>query len=75
VLVFVPIRYVYPSRTSEWSLVTNGAGAIWAALMLLMLWRYPVVSQPLFWVSLLYPAYYLLLSFALHFRLIPTSNR
>jgi phosphatidylcholine synthase len=68
VLVFVPIRYVYPSRTPAWSVVTNVAGAIWAGLMLLMLWQYPAVSQAAFFVSLAYPAYYLLLSFALHFQ-------
>jgi phosphatidylcholine synthase len=68
VLVFVPIRYVYPSRTAAWSVVTNVASAIWAGLMLLMLWQYPAVSQRTFFVSLVYPAYYLLLSFALHFH-------
>ena len=68
VLVFVPIRYVYPSRTPAWSVVTNVAGAMWAGLMLLMLWQYPAVSQAVFLVSLAYPAYYLLLSFALHFQ-------
>ena len=69
-LVFVPIRYVYPSRTSARSVVTNVAGAIWAGLMLFMLWQYPAVSELVFWVSLAYPAYYFVLSFALHFRLI-----
>src|SRR4029079_10366107 len=44
VLVFVPIHYVYPSRTPAWSVVTNVAGAIWAGVMLLMLWQYPAVS-------------------------------
>ena len=41
VLVFVPIRYVYPSRTPAWSVVTNVAGAMWAGLLLLMLWQVP----------------------------------
>ena len=68
VLVFVPIRYVFPSRTPAWSVVTNVAGAMWAGLMLLMLWQYPAVSALVFWVSLVYPAYYFLLSFALHFQ-------
>ena len=74
VLVFVPIRYVYPSRTPAWSVVTNVAGAMWAGLMLLMLWQYPAVSELVFWVSLAYPAYYFLLSFALHFRLGATPE-
>ena len=75
VLVFVPIRYVYPSRTPAWSAPTNVAGVVWAGMMLLMLWQYPAVSAPVFWASLAYPAYYFLLSFAFHFRLIPTLNR
>jgi phosphatidylcholine synthase len=70
-LVFVPVRYVYPSRTVEWRVVTNVAGAVWGGLLLLMLWQYPAVPPALFWISLAYPAYYFLLSFWLHFR--PTS--
>jgi phosphatidylcholine synthase len=73
ILVFVPIRYVYPSRTPQWGVVTNVAGAVWAGLMLLMLWQYPAVSQGVFWVSLAYPAYYFLLSFWRHFRLESTT--
>jgi phosphatidylcholine synthase len=74
VLVFVPIRYVYPSRTPAWNLATNLAGAVWAGLMLLMLWQYPAVSEVAFRVSLAYPAYYFLLSFGLHFRLIASKT-
>jgi phosphatidylcholine synthase len=74
VLVFVPIRYLYPSRTPNWSLATNLTGAIWAGLMLLMLWQYPAVSEVVFWTSLAYPAYYFVLSFALHFRLISSAT-
>ena len=73
-LVFVPIRYLYPSRTPAFRIVTNGAGAVWAALMLLMLWQYPAVSGTVLWSSLTYPIYYLLVSFALHFRLISSET-
>jgi len=68
VLVFIPIRYVYPSRAPVLRLSTNVLGALWSALMLLMLWQYPEVSRPVMWVSLAFPVYYLLLSFWLHFR-------
>jgi phosphatidylcholine synthase len=74
-LVFVPIRYLYPSRTPVWRLVTNVLSAIWAGMMLLMLWQYPAVSPLLFWGSLEYPAYYFLVSFALHFGLIRLRDR
>jgi len=68
VLVFVPIRYVYPSRTPVLHGVTNGLGAIWAGLMVLMLWQYPDVSSVVLWASFVFPVYYFALSFALHVR-------
>ena len=67
-LVFVPIRYVYPSRTPQWRLTTNVLGVIWGGLMLLMLWQHPAVARPVFLASLLFPLYYAVLSLALHFR-------
>jgi phosphatidylcholine synthase len=66
VLVFVPIRYVYPSRTPVLRLLTNAIGSVWSALMLLMLWQYPDVSRLVMWVSLVFPAYYVALSLWLH---------
>ena len=68
VLVFVPIRYVYPSRTPVWRAPTIALGSLWSVLMAAMLWQMPVVSRPIFWVSLAFPAYYLLLSLALDLR-------
>jgi phosphatidylcholine synthase len=62
ILVFVPIRYVYPSRTVACRTPTNVLGAIWAVLLLVMLWRHPDVSRPLFLASLVFPAYYMTLS-------------
>ena len=67
-LVFVPIRYVYPSRTSVLPLSTNVLGTVWAAMMLFMLWQYPDVSKSLMWISLAYPVYYFVLSLWLHVR-------
>lgn len=65
-LVFVPVRYVYPSRTPMWRTPTIALGALWGVLMIAMLWRLPAVSRPLFWASLVFPLYYLVLSLALH---------
>jgi phosphatidylcholine synthase len=67
VLVFVPIRYVYPSRTVTLRSLTNVLGAVWGALMLWMLWEYPVVSRPVLLASLFFPAYYVGLSLVLQF--------
>jgi phosphatidylcholine synthase len=60
--VFVPLRYVYPSRTPVLRWLTVGLGLAWAALMLLLLRDYPVVSRPVYLASLVFPAYYLGLS-------------
>jgi phosphatidylcholine synthase len=67
-LVFVPIRYVYPSRTPVLRWQTNVLGAIWGALLAWMLWQYPAISRPVFLVSLLYPAYYFALSLFLTWK-------
>ena len=66
-LVFVPVRYVYPSRTAALQRVTITLGIIWAVLMVVMLWQFPAVSRLVFWASLVFPAYYLVVSLVLHF--------
>jgi phosphatidylcholine synthase len=68
VLVFVPIRYLYPSRTPVARRSTNMLGMIWGVMLLVLLWQYPSVSRTLILLSLIYPAYYLALSIVLHFR-------
>ena len=67
-LVFVPIRYVYPSRTLVLRTPTMALGALWGVLMIVMLWQMPGVSRPMFWASLVFPAYYFLLSLGLDVR-------
>ncbi len=64
ILVFVPIRYVYPSRTPTLRWLTNTLGVLWS---LVLLWVLFVPGTP-HWIvtaSLAYPVYYLLLSLAL----------
>jgi len=68
VLVFVPIRYVYPSRTPHWRTVTVGLGIVWGITLLVMLWQLPVVSPMLLWGSLIFPVYYAALSFVVGWR-------
>lgn len=68
VLVFVPIRYVYPSRTPACRPLTMVLGVVWSVLLLVMLWNYPDVSRAMFWASLAYPVYYFALSMYLHLR-------
>jgi phosphatidylcholine synthase len=66
VLVFIPIRYVYPSRTPVLQLSTNVLAGIWSALMLFMLWQCPDVSKLVMWISFAFPVYYFALSLWLH---------
>ena len=67
-LVFVPIRYVYPSRTPVLRSLTIGLGILWGVSMVVMLWRMPAVSPMIFWLSLMFPAYYVALSLVLDHR-------
>ncbi|MGE0041043.1 MAG: phosphatidylcholine/phosphatidylserine synthase [Vicinamibacterales bacterium] len=67
-LVFVPIRYVYPSRTRTLRTPTLLLGAAWGALLLVMIWRLPDTTGPWPALSLAFPAYYLALSLWLHAR-------
>ena len=62
ILVFVPIRYLYPSRTRTLKVPTLALGATWAALFAWMIWRLPAVDGPWALVSLIFPVYYVLLS-------------
>ncbi len=68
VLVFVPIRYLYPSRGGAFQAPTLVLGVIWAALMLVMLWQFPAVSQAVFLASLAFPLYYTVVSLWLEFK-------
>ena len=67
-LVFVPIRYVYPSRMPVLRMSTNVLASLWGLALVVMLWWYPDVSPALFWGSLAFPAYYLALSLWFQFR-------
>ena len=68
VLVFVRIRYVYPSRTPVLRGLTTVLGAVWALMVLVIVWTMPGVSRPLLIVSLFFPVYYTVLSFVLEAR-------
>lgn len=67
-LVFVPIRYVYPSRTPILQPLTLVLGTAWALLVLLAIWRLPIVPAWLAGASLVFPIYYIGLSLALEWR-------
>jgi len=66
VLVFVPILYLYPSRTATGRTTTIALGAVWAILIFVLLLQFPHPSRGLAISSLFFPAYYLCFSVYLH---------
>jgi phosphatidylcholine synthase len=68
VLVFVPVGYVYPSRTPTLRGLTVGLGIVWGVAMVAIIWT---IDAPPHWLvmgSLAYPVYYGALSLFLHGR-------
>ena len=68
VLVFVPIRYIYPSRTVALKWPTLVLGTMWAIVFTWIIWRLPAVDGPWTMISLVFPVYYVTLSLWLQFR-------
>ncbi len=67
-LVFVPIRYVYPSRTQALKVPTLVLGTLWAVLFTWLIWRLPATDGPWLALSLVFPVYYVVLSLWLHVK-------
>jgi phosphatidylcholine synthase len=67
-LVFWRVGYVYPSRTPVLRGLTLTLAVVWGAMIAAMVLLLPDVPRWLVTMSLFYPAYYVVLSFALHLR-------
>ena len=68
ILVFVPIKYIYPSRMRRYQRPTLLLTAMWGMLLLTALLQYPDFQPWLVWSSLLYVVYYIGLSLYLMIR-------
>lgn len=69
VMVFVPIHYVYPTRTRLLRPLTLVAGAVWGVLLVVLALAHQATWAPLLaWLSLAYPVYYTALSLVHHRR-------
>ena len=68
VLVFVPIRYLYPSRSPILRGLTVSLGVLWGIMVQTIIYRLPHFSLYLVYASLLFPAYYLCISLWLEIR-------
>ena len=75
-MTFVPSYYMYPSRGATLSRLTNFLGGVWVVMLVWMLWALPAADQPpdaaadkqrfyLALASLFYPAYYVVVSWAI----------
>ena len=74
VLVFVPIRYLYPSRNRIAQKTTYVLGVVWAVLVFIVVAQMPTPSRDIALASLFFPAYYVAVSFWVHFRLPATAT-
>ena len=68
ILVFVPFRYLYPSKNPTAQRTTYALGTVWAVCMFVLMAQFPAPSHRLAALSLFFPIYYFAISFHLHFR-------
>jgi phosphatidylcholine synthase len=68
VLTFVPWRYLYPSQRAPFSRLTNFLAIVWVCALVMILARWPFNSRLPVLLSLAFPVYYMLMSWALTFR-------
>ena len=74
ILIFVPIKYIYPSRSPRFRVQSNVLGALWGAAILYAIYRLPEPPRAILFASLFYPAYYTALSLWLQLRSRPNSK-
>jgi phosphatidylcholine synthase len=68
VFVFVPMRWLYPSRMETMRAPTIALGVVWAIIAVVLIARLPSPSPFLGWISLFYPIYYVVGSVIFHLR-------
>lgn len=62
VFVFVPVKYVYPSRTTRFQRLTLTLSGVWGIMVLVALVQYPLIQPWLIRSSLLFVVYYIAVS-------------
>lgn len=73
-LVFVPLRYLYPSRSPVLRTLTISLGTLWAILIVIMIYLLPQRSTLIVLASLLFPIYYMIISVWLETRRQPREK-
>lgn len=66
VMVFMPVKYIYPSRTELMRPVTLVLAALWAPATLALIPALPRPNPILLYTSLAFVVYYFVMSFLLH---------
>jgi phosphatidylcholine synthase len=63
-LTIAPVGFIYPNLApARWKVWILGGALLWLVMILAMLVRYPNPAMWLVWVSLIYPAFYTIVSF------------
>jgi phosphatidylcholine synthase len=73
-MVFLPIRYIYPSRTVAFRKLTLTLTSLWIVSYVAILLQMPNPDPVLSALSLLYVVYYFVLSFYLSARMLKTRR-
>ena len=68
ILVFVPIKYIYPSRTRPFRKLTLTLSGLWSVAIVIVFFNFDNPPLGLVKLSLLFIAYYIGISLYLHFR-------
>ena len=68
VLVFIPIKYAYPSRMLRFQTPTLTLAYVWAVVLGIVIYMFPNHPIWLVWVSLVYAVYYVGISLYMMFR-------
>ena len=63
ILIFIPVKYVYPTRSTRMKKVTLAFSYVYAAAGIWGLLQYPNAPKWIAWASFAYVAYYVVLSF------------
>lgn len=74
VLVFVPIRYIYPSRTVAFRKLNLTISGIWLLCYALILTQMPRPDQNIVWLSLVCVGYYVFMSLYLTGRIVQNQR-
>ncbi len=68
VMVLIPFKFLYPSRTPHWYNTTMVLSAVYMVIVLIMMYNLTAAPAWLPVASLFYPVYYVILSFALVYK-------